>query len=114
MADRAKHYRAQALRMGRLATCREGSRPEAAPHSLQAELLPHLVDPPPDVFAHRDGPSPFAVRFARPLVGGVETDLGTETGDGRSEIEVVDRRVLDDGAIARRIHARGHGPDDFL
>jgi hypothetical protein len=52
--------------------------------------------------------------LARPFVGGVEADLGTQPRHRRGEIQIIDRRVLDHDRIPRRVHARGHGPDHVL
>jgi hypothetical protein len=61
-----------------------------------------------------DGPAPLALCLAGPLVRGVDPHLAAQPGFGRSEIEIIDGRVLGDQRVARRIHARGERPDHFL
>src|SRR5580698_1232941 len=80
----------------------------------QAQARPLLGDGAHDVLVHADEASPFALGFGRKLVGRVEPDLGAEPAFGRGEVEIVDRRVLDDGDVARRIHAGGDRPHDVF
>src|SRR3569623_3627901 len=82
--------------------------------SRETERLPHRIDALLHLVAHADGTAPFARSLAGPFVGCVEADLAAKPRDGRGEIEVVDGRVLRDQRVARRVHARGHGPGDVL
>src|SRR3546814_6021194 len=68
----------------------------------QAEVRPQAVDALDDGLIHADLAAPRALCLRRPLVGGVETDLGAEAVLRRGEVEVVDRRPLDDGDVAGR------------
>jgi hypothetical protein len=42
---------------------------------------------------------------------GVDAELGAQAGLGRGEIEVIDRRVLEDGEVARRVDPGRVRPD---
>jgi hypothetical protein len=48
------------------------------------------------------------------LVGGVDAHLAAQPADGRGEVEVVDRGLVDQRGVAHRVDAGGHGPDHFL
>src|ERR1700761_6471640 len=73
----------------------------------EAQLVPQGVDALFDRVVHYDGTAPFAIGFAGPLVGGVEAHLRSQSGHRRSEIQIVDRRAIDQHRVARRIDARG-------
>jgi len=55
--------------------------------------------------------APLAGGLAWPLVRRIEAELGAEACDRAGEIEVSDRRVVDDHGVARRVDARGDCPD---
>src|SRR3569832_668585 len=99
--------RRAALTIEQDALTRNGTSSETTSLTHRIDALLHLV-------AHADGTAPFARSLAGPFVGCVEADLAAKTRDGRGEIEVVDGRVLHDQRVARRVHARGHGPDHVL
>ena len=63
---------------------------------------------------HGDGAAPFALRLARPLVGCVHSHLAAQTADRRGKVQVIDGGVFHYHRVAHRVHARGHGPHDFL
>src|SRR5262245_57075921 len=71
------------------------SLPDRLPAARQAELRPHRVDLGDDLVRHADLGAPNAVRLRPDLGRRVEADLGAESGLGRGEVEVVDRRALD-------------------
>src|SRR6476469_7651819 len=68
--------------------------PDPPAAARQTERAPHRVDPVDHRLLHADLAAPFAGRLARPLVGGVEADLGAEPAHRAREVEIVDRRVL--------------------
>src|SRR5260221_6168113 len=80
-------------------------RPARAGQTVTGPFRRYLGD---DVVAHADLAPPFALRFRRPFIGRVEPDLAAKSGLLRGEIEIVDRRVLDDSDIARPVRS---GPD---
>jgi hypothetical protein len=69
---------------------------------------------PPPARLHRRWAGPTRARSRRPLVGRVDAHLGAEARDRAGEVQVVDRRVLGDQRVARRVDARGERPDHFL
>src|SRR5262249_28392484 len=82
--------------------------------ALETEFLPHRIDAALDGVVHDDWTAPGARGLSRPLVGRVDAHLCAQAGDWRSEVEIVDRRVLDDQRIASGIDARGKRPDHLL
>jgi len=52
--------------------------PDRLPPTRQAQLLPLLADGLHHLGVHGDLLAPFAVGFGRPLVGGVQADLGAQ------------------------------------
>src|SRR5688572_17784840 len=73
----------------------DGSAPDLLAAAGQPELAPHRVDLVDHRLVHADLAAPFAGGLARPLVRGIEADLGAEATDRAREVEIVDRRVLD-------------------
>ena len=61
-----------------------------------------------------DRPAPFALGLARPLVGRVESHLAAQSRYRRGEVEIVDRRLVDQHGVAHRVHPGRDRPDDFL
>src|SRR5690606_4305128 len=82
--------------------------------AVDAELLPHGINSRLDTCIHGDGLAPFALGFARPLVGGIQSHFGTKAGNGRSEIKIVDGCVVDHHRIANGVHPGRHGPDHIF
>src|SRR5690606_270500 len=80
----------------------------------QTQAIPDVVDPLDHGLVHADLLAPFALGLGLPLVGGVQPDLGAQAALGAGEVQIVDRGVLDDGDVARRVHLGRDGPHDVL
>src|SRR6188508_1540804 len=78
------------------------SLPNRLSRARQAEARPLLRHRGDDLVGHADLGAPVALGLGRPFVGGVEADLRAEAGLWGGEIEIVDRRVLDQRDVARR------------
>ena len=84
------------------------------PKKLQAEGIPERIDAPLDCLVHNQRTPPFAVCLPRPFMGGVDAHLAAEARHRRCKIKRVDRRILGNQGIARRINAGRHRPDDLF
>ena len=86
----------------------------------KTELAPQRVDARLHRRIHRNRPAPCAGSLTCPFVRRVDTHLAAKARHGRREIEIVDRRMLDDQRIARGVDpARDtliveHTPIDYL
>ena len=81
---------------------------------LQTQFPPNLINLSRNRRVFFDYPSPFAVGFARPLVGRIQAHFAAESADGAGEVEVVDGRVFHQNGVAHGVHARGYCPYDFF
>src|SRR3954447_10509622 len=82
--------------------------------ALQAEVRPDRIDLPADLRVHDDRPAPAAPGLARPLVGGVDAELRAQARHRTCEIQVVDRRILDQRGVSPGVDPRGHRPYDLF
>src|SRR5690606_6410105 len=82
--------------------------------SVDAQLRPEFID----ALGHRlvldDGATPLATGLPWPLVSRIQAHLRAQAGNRRGEVQIVDRRVVDQHRVALWIHARGDGPDHVV
>src|SRR5581483_3995865 len=74
--------------------------PDRLARARQAQARPFLGDGLDHLVGHADLAATLALGLWRELGGGVETDLAAEACLRRGEVEIVDRRVLNDGDVA--------------
>src|SRR5262245_6052676 len=87
----------------------------AAPSTRsQSEASPQLVDALLHRRVHRDRAAPGARGLARPLVRRIDAHLRPEAGHRTREVEVVDRRIVDDRDVAGRVDPCRQRPDHFF